>query len=223
MTLTEWSFFKLFECLDGRGSIVDAELRVTGEGDRLLARGRVEPMFSWRAGEPFLWERADLEREVPSTSDASDAGDLAWGAARHLSAFAVYRDESKWESRLVGARYHAVFDFESLELDAAETRAPRVRQHVVWQLRQLADSLEKMFVRYGSAGGREYTRRVSESAALVFAFAVQVARDLPLRTDLEALVATMNDWALRAGIPMDEALRVSVDVRAAADEWAAPA
>jgi hypothetical protein len=224
--LTEWKLFKLFECFDpeARSAVVDAELRLERKRrgkSIVLARGRVEPMFGWRTGEAFRWHGADLAREVPPTQDAADAGDLAWSVARYLGAFAVYRDESEWAQRLVAARYQAVFDFETLELDAPAKREPRVRQQVGWLLAQLAKELQSMFVRYGSAGGLEYARHVSDAAALSAAFAAHVARDLPVRAQLDSLVGTMSEWAMRAAIPPAEALALSIDIKGAAEEWSA--
>ena len=194
--LTDWGFFHLLECIDdaAKGSVVDGELRWSRQRRGklvVLARGRLEAMFAWRAEEPFTWERADLARAVPPTRDATDAGDLAWSAAAHLGAFAVYRDEDQWKQRLEAARYHA----------------------------QLADRLESGFVRHGSAGGHEYARWVADCGALVAALGAHVARDLPVRTEIEALEATVGEWAIRAAIPLDEALRVSIDVRGEAKRW----
>lgn len=222
--LTDWGFFHLLECIDdaAKGSVVDGELRWSRQRRGklvVLARGRLEAMFAWRAEEPFTWERADLARAVPPTRDATDAGDLAWSAAAHLGAFAVYRDEDQWKQRLEAARYHALFDFETLALDAPAKREPRVRKHIGWKLAQLADRLESGFVRHGSAGGHEYARWVADCGALVAALGAHVARDLPVRTEIEALEATVGEWAIRAAIPLDEALRVSIDVRGEAKRW----
>ena len=225
-TLTDWRLFKLFECIDreARSAVVDGEMQLVKSlrGKRVVvARGRLEPMFTWRAGEAFVWKRSDLAREIPPTDDARDAGDLAWSAARYLDAFAVYRNEDKWVRRLVEAQYQALFDFETLVLDASPKREARVRKHIGWLLAQLGEALVNSFAQYGSEGGRIYAQLVSDNAVLVAAIAAHVAHDLPVRAELQALVETMTRWAVRAAIPMDEALRLSVDVKAAAKDWRA--
>ena len=229
-TCTETLFFRLtLRMGDKEQHVVDGrELHCLGKKGKKtipIAKGSVEPLFTWRPRRKVEWltPRTELVREVPTPATTEEASELAFAMAHAIDAISVVGD-ADWDRKTFKTRsktYYALTSFAYVGSESAESRG-KACMALVWRLlRDTSSVLIEDFTRYGSAGARQYAYRVSDLGALVAATATHYAHGTTVHERLVELASRLQAWSVRAGIPTDEALRVAAELGAEVPAWKA--
>ncbi len=215
----EWE--RLMELMGAGAANVDGkDLVWTSDEDEtvVIARATIEPLFVWDYGErrvTWTTPRRDVAREVRPPRHAGDACALAYAAARTFGAVSVHLRPTEEP----GQEAFALTSFQRTSNEPAREREAKSRVFVAEQLEQCSKMAVSVFAQHGSGGARTISREVSTCADLVAAVSAHYVADLPLGTELNALVSQLDVWALRAGVPTDEALHVGAELGREANRW----
>jgi hypothetical protein len=201
-----------------KAHVVDAReiqwFELEGEKPVLVASGALEPLFVLRPGKPLHWLVADVPN-VPAPRTRQDADELAFAMASAKKAVASYAAADSDRS----ATYYAITTFAFVGQESAQSREDACMQLAWSVLLDLSSRLIDEFPRYGSAGARQYSYTVADTAALIAATATYYAHGTAVQGSLAALAEKVASWSMRAAIPTDEALRVAAEIGAESAVW----